>query len=335
MDAETATIELTADDLPFVEKVNKATDRWQDAEQKSKDRLIEVGKVLIEVHAHCEKRSYNFIAFLDKTDFGLHKSQAYNAIRLAKNPTLAEEFRKRDAERKRIEREQKKLALPAPDTEEPEEQPEDQEKPASAGNGVDAEASAAARKAMAEEPEPAPVPSDFDSVKHRFEKLCHEVNEAYAAYANAETAAFKFIEPAKPTAAQAKELLKTYEDVRDRYAYAYDFRDVERALQEIIRADERQKALIKQAKNPYKALEAARKHEQQSEMEGDRDDAKQDAKEAGDTWSDIKEEWEETWLTDNWNEERFLKNFKERWLENHGQEFPASNFAATPKKKAA
>jgi hypothetical protein len=62
-------------------------------------------------------------------------------------------------------------------------------------------------------------------------------------------------------------------------------------------------------------------------MECDRDEAKQQARESGDSWSEMKDDWERDWIESNWNEEQFQNEYKEDWKRDHGQEFPNSNFA--------
>ena len=67
---------------------------------------------------------------------------------------------------------------------------------------------------------------------------------------------------------------------------------------------------------------------------GDRDEAKQEARESEECWSDIKDDWEAEWLRDNWDDKReqdFLDEFKNGWRDEHGQEFPASEFAQAKK----
>lgn len=45
----------------------------------------------------------------------------------------------------------------------------------------------------------------------------------------------------------------------------------------------------------------------------------------------MKDDWEEEWLADNWTDEdeaEFLIGFKERWLKDHGADFPNSTVLA-------
>ncbi len=50
-------------------------------------------------------------------------------------------------------------------------------------------------------------------------------------------------------------------------------------------------------------------------MEYDLEDAKAEAKENGERWGDIKDEWIEQWIADNWGDEQeaeFEKDFQEQ-----------------------
>jgi len=103
---------------------------------------------------------------------------------------------------------------------------------------------------------------------------------------------------------------------------------------DIVDADKKRKRCTKEAKNPQKTLDDARKEEQRDESEYERAEAKKEARESGEEWSGLKDEWERDWLLDNWDEKReqdFLNNYKTEWHDRHGQEFPGSNFA--PAKK--
>jgi hypothetical protein len=103
---------------------------------------------------------------------------------------------------------------------------------------------------------------------------------------------------------------------------------------DIVDADDRRKRFAKEAKNPQKTLDAARKLARDEEMESDRDDAKAEARESGERWSDMADKFEADWLRDNWDEEReqkFIAGFNYDWRDHHGQEYPASDFA--PAKK--
>ena len=100
----------------------------------------------------------------------------------------------------------------------------------------------------------------------------------------------------------------------------------------IINADDKRKRLTKEAKNPQKALDDARKHERHYEIDDARNEAKREARECGDSWSDVKDDWEADWLKDNWDEKReqeFLDEFKDQWKRDHGHEYPGSDFAPT------
>jgi len=66
-------------------------------------------------------------------------------------------------------------------------------------------------------------------------------------------------------------------------------------------------------------------------MDSDKTDEKRDVRERGDTWSDVKEEWEEQWIEDNWDAETeaaFLVAFENQWFKDHGTPFPAEQLEA-------
>jgi len=99
---------------------------------------------------------------------------------------------------------------------------------------------------------------------------------------------------------------------------------------EIVEADDDRKRRIKEVKNPQRFLDDSRKLEQRYEMEDDRNEAKREARENGESWSDVKDEWEAEWFADHWGDKReqeFLDAFKAEWKRNHGREFPDSDFA--------
>jgi hypothetical protein len=98
--------------------------------------------------------------------------------------------------------------------------------------------------------------------------------------------------------------------------------------------DAERKWCAAEAKNPQKALDDSRKQQQSDDMDDDRREAKREARESGESWSDIKDEWEADWLRDNWSDDReqeFLAGFKADWQRSHRQEFPNSDFAPTSK----
>jgi len=100
----------------------------------------------------------------------------------------------------------------------------------------------------------------------------------------------------------------------------------------IVDSDDIRKARTKEAKNPQKVLDDARKLEQHYEMDGERDEAKREARQSGEPWSDVKDDWLTEWLRDNWGDQReqeFLDEFKDGWKQRHGQEYPGSDFAPT------
>jgi hypothetical protein len=119
------------------------------------------------------------------------------------------------------------------------------------------------------------------------------------------------------TPAQAREVADLAESMSD-------------GIRGVIYEDDQRKRAIKEAKNPEKTLDAARKNEQHWEKDDERNEAKREARQNGESWSDAKDAWEANWLTDNWDEKReqkFLERFKANWRRDHGQEFPASDFA--------
>jgi hypothetical protein len=62
-------------------------------------------------------------------------------------------------------------------------------------------------------------------------------------------------------------------------------------------------------------------------MEDEYDEAKAEARESGETWSEIKDEWIEEWLANNWDEEaeaEFVADFQERWKYDHGKPWSAA-----------
>jgi hypothetical protein len=66
-------------------------------------------------------------------------------------------------------------------------------------------------------------------------------------------------------------------------------------------------------------------------MECGMDDAKQEARECGERWSDIKDEWIDQWIADNWDDAReaeFDTDFRMQWKADHGTDFP--EYEATP-----
>jgi hypothetical protein len=137
------------------------------------------------------------------------------------------------------------------------------------------------------------------------------------------------IEQAKLTPSQAHEIKALVDELGDKEQAAKDEGgSAYNIVHKIISDDDDCKRLAKEAKNPAKALDAARKQRQRDDMECDRDEAKQQARESGDSWSEMKDDWERDWVETNWNEEQFQNEYKEDWKRDHGQEFPNSNFAA-------
>jgi hypothetical protein len=177
----------------------------------------------------------------------------------------------------------------------------------------------------------------FDELKADFTKRINEAMAADAAARKLFTALHDDLEKAGLTAAQARELDAIREAAEEPFTEDRDEHPVN-LFRRIIREDDKRRELTKQAKNPERALEAARDFEQRQDMDGDRDDAKQSAKDSGEAWGDIKDDWEAEWLADNWGEDReadFVAQFKAEWRASHGQDFPASDYATTKQKDAA
>jgi hypothetical protein len=82
-----------------------------------------------------------------------------------------------------------------------------------------------------------------------------------------------------------------------------------------------------EAKNPQQAKEKAREEAQKRAMEDEYHEAKVAARESGETWSDVKDEWIEEWLANNWGEDaeaEFEAEFQERWKFDHGKPWSAA-----------
>lgn len=93
------------------------------------------------------------------------------------------------------------------------------------------------------------------------------------------------------------------------------------------RAADLAKRLRKELKNPAAALERAREAAQREEMQDEKDEEKTSCRENGESWSDIKEEWEAEWLENNWTAEaeaEFIVGFEKDWLKDHGTPYPAA-----------
>jgi hypothetical protein len=114
----------------------------------------------------------------------------------------------------------------------------------------------------------------------------------------------------------------------DEWRAACAKKDIERPKREAAEIAKRTKAL---AKNPEKAKAALRKEMQKDEMDGDIEGAKEDAKEGGECWGDIKDQWIEDWLAENWGEEReaqFLAVDCAEYVRKYGPELPDPRPAA-------
>jgi hypothetical protein len=76
-----------------------------------------------------------------------------------------------------------------------------------------------------------------------------------------------------------------------------------------------------EAANPEKAKAKARDEAIAFAMEEDREEAKQEARDDGEAWGDIKDEWAEKWIAENWGAEQeaeFETEWKEQWARDHG-----------------
>jgi len=185
---------------------------------------------------------------------------------------------------------------------------------------------------VTEKPEPEPK-LDFEKVKEQVAAFAQKLIDLAIEQSSIEEQQRALVERANLTPSQAREikkLLDEFESKRPEFGgCAFDFVD------DIIREDDKRKRCIKQARDPQKALDDARKQEQRDQMEGDRDEAKEEARESGELWSDIKDQWESDWFDSNWTDEReqgFLDQFKREWQRDHGQEYPNSSFAAKKDK---
>jgi hypothetical protein len=81
----------------------------------------------------------------------------------------------------------------------------------------------------------------------------------------------------------------------------------------------------REAMNPPATLDRARVVTQREEMQSDTDEARSAARQDGESWSDIKDEWQQDWLETNWTAEAepaFIVSFESRWLNDHGKPFP-------------
>jgi hypothetical protein len=107
--------------------------------------------------------------------------------------------------------------------------------------------------------------------------------------------------------------------------------EVENAIKEAKAAAETAKRIKWEAKYPEKAKENARKKAQGQAVQDDYEEAKGEARENGETWSDIKDEWIEDWIANNWGPEEeaeFEAEFKDQWITDHGTAFPEAEKAA-------
>jgi hypothetical protein len=117
--------------------------------------------------------------------------------------------------------------------------------------------------------------------------------------------------------------------------------DVEGAQREAKYAAADAKRIKWEASHPEQAKNKAREKAQRDAMENDKDDAKAEFRESGELWGDVKEEWIDEWITDNWcaeEEAKFEKNFQEQWVREHNtpaeSDPPITNTKASTKAEA-
>lgn len=97
--------------------------------------------------------------------------------------------------------------------------------------------------------------------------------------------------------------------------------DLSSIIWEIREDVEAAKRIKREAKNPEKAKDKARRQAQDEEMQ---DELEYAAKNNDDRWD--KDEWVKQWIAENWGgsdaEAEFEKDFAERWTREHGSDFP-------------
>jgi hypothetical protein len=112
----------------------------------------------------------------------------------------------------------------------------------------------------------------------------------------------------------------------------YIQQDVEHAIHEKKDAAAKAERIKAEAKNPDKAKEKAREKAQKEAMYDEYEEAKADASQSGEAWSDLKDEWMQQWMADNWDKEaeaKFERKFHEQWEKDHGKPWaPAGSKAA-------
>lgn len=92
-----------------------------------------------------------------------------------------------------------------------------------------------------------------------------------------------------------------------------------------------------EAKNPQPAKKKARERFIRDAMREDMDAAKERGSANGETWSEIKDEWVEKWLKDNWDparEAKFEAEWAVYWRDNHGPMAQETEEAEAAKAKA-
>jgi hypothetical protein len=128
----------------------------------------------------------------------------------------------------------------------------------------------------------------------------------------------------------AQNILSVVGDLR--YAVEQEISDAKHAAAEA-------KRIKWEAKNPDKAKERARKDARNEAMADDYDDAKAEACESGEVWADVRDEWIEEWIANNWDEQAesdFESEFQVGWQADHGKLWaPATSNAVPPAQAAA
>jgi hypothetical protein len=218
--------------------------------------------------------------------------------------------------------------------------PEPKPKPQPEIDPEDMKARLAAADAAANDPKPKPL--DFEKVKAKVAELEQQFVDLEIQQCLIRAQQAESVKQANLTPSQAREIKKLsdesdrqLDDILAKHQLGTEEEYYDIAHRVVLEDDDR-KRFIKQARNPQKALDDDREREQRGEMECDRNDARQEARQSGESWSEVKDQWEADWILDNWTDEReqeFLKRFKHEWQCNHRQEFPNSDFAPTSKAK--
>jgi hypothetical protein len=111
------------------------------------------------------------------------------------------------------------------------------------------------------------------------------------------------------------------EDIR---AVARLIYEIEAQVDERERAADKAKRIAREAKNPTKAYEKARARAINEAMEDDMREARAEG-ELGGPGGETKEDWTREWITYHWDgaaQAEFDADFREKWKDDHGTEFP-------------